>query len=79
METKNEENLGHLHSNNESSQKVTSQGQQEEREKSRKGRYYGRMLITILTIFISCQYYIYVYEITWKTTTSINNNYIIKY
>jgi len=46
----------------------------EDREPKRKGKCYGQSLIIAVLLFISFQYYIYTYEIMWKTTTSKYTN-----
>ncbi len=43
----------------------------EDREPKTKIKCYGQLLIFAMICFIAFQYYIYTYEIMWKTTTSI--------
>lgn len=42
----------------------------EERESKVKKKCYGQFLILTVITFITFQYYIFTYEIMWKTTTS---------
>jgi len=42
----------------------------EEKESKGKRQYFGQLLVTSIVCFVSFQYYIYVYEIMYKSTTN---------